>query len=60
MGSPLWKRGVRGDFAKSFDSIGVLHSILAFLKGKRHHIIGVDPRYTDKVDRTEEDVKIRS
>jgi len=24
MGSPLWKRGVRGDFVKIFDSIGVL------------------------------------
>ena len=24
MGSPLWKRGVRGDFVNIFDSIGVL------------------------------------
>jgi hypothetical protein len=24
MGSPLWKRGVRGDFVKIFNSIGVL------------------------------------
>jgi len=23
MGSPLWKRGVRGDFVKIFNSIGV-------------------------------------
>jgi hypothetical protein len=24
MGSPLWKRGVRGDFVEIFNSIGVL------------------------------------
>jgi hypothetical protein len=24
MGSPLWQRGVRGDFINIFDSIGVL------------------------------------
>jgi hypothetical protein len=24
VGSPLWKRGVRGDFVKIFNSIGVL------------------------------------
>jgi len=24
MGSPLWKRGGRGDFVKNFDSIGVV------------------------------------
>jgi len=24
MGSPLWKRGVRGDFVNIFDSIGVI------------------------------------
>jgi hypothetical protein len=24
MGSPLWKRGARGDFIGSFDSIGVI------------------------------------
>jgi len=23
MGSPLWQRGVRGDFVKNFNSIGV-------------------------------------
>jgi hypothetical protein len=27
MGSPLWKRGVRGDFIKIFDSIGVKDSL---------------------------------
>jgi hypothetical protein len=27
MGSPLWKRGARGDFIGSFDSIGVLLKI---------------------------------
>jgi hypothetical protein len=35
MGSPLWKRGVRGDFVKSFDSIGALHSIFNFLEMER-------------------------
>jgi len=25
MGSPLWQRGVRGDFIEIFDSIGVTH-----------------------------------
>jgi hypothetical protein len=28
MGSPLWKRGARGDFIGSFDSIGVEASVM--------------------------------
>ena len=28
MDSPLWQRGVRGDFVKNFNSIGVLSSPL--------------------------------
>jgi len=33
MGSPLWKRGVRGDFVNIFDSIGVIALIRT-----RHHL----------------------
>jgi hypothetical protein len=39
MDSPLWKRGVRGDFIKIFNSIGVLlyfnmpHPLLSYERG---------------------------
>jgi hypothetical protein len=29
MGSPLWKRGVRGDFVEIFNSIGVINNFRA-------------------------------
>ena len=35
MGSPLWKRGVRGDFIEILDSIGVIHIVILFNQFQR-------------------------
>jgi hypothetical protein len=42
MGSPLCKRGVRGDFVKIFESIGVLHIPKGFFVSSKR--LGIENR----------------
>ena len=35
MGSPLWKRGVRGDFVEIFNSIGVILNLYSLVNKKQ-------------------------